>query len=287
MSRALALLVAMLFLPPFGGCKQDRNFSLADVVSVSLSYPFSMDASVPVTRVTVQASGDAFCSKEDSSQTRWEGQLPASDSMIPDILSRPGVIHDLATSCSNGRSDTGPYLDSNFADGTAQDRLVDVGCTNDNLDALVQAMERIGDACIAAATVIPCRAPSPDYGPASVFEVLPEGTPRAIEDCPAACGSSAWPTAGAPNIDVALPYGTCTYVKPECWANATVPCPCGAGSGANHWFNCTCEGGAWICRILTQGTALCSDTCPADTGAPASLDGGVGDAPVSPDDLRP
>jgi hypothetical protein len=113
-----------------------------------------------------------------------------------------------------------------------------------------------------------CRAPSPDYGPTTVFAFLPNGTPRAATTCPAACGDSAWPPGSFPNIDIALPYGSCTHDTPVCWTIATDPCACAQGSGGPvHSFNCACEGGNWICRILSQGMAGCLP-CP---------DAGVGD----------
>jgi hypothetical protein len=115
-----------------------------------------------------------------------------------------------------------------------------------------------------------CRAPSPDYGPTSTFPVLPNGTPAAATTCPAACGNSAWPGPWPmDNVDIALPYGECAAGTPSCSALGTVPCACGGGSGPTHGFNCSCEGGTWICRILYPGTAICLP-CP---------DAGVGDGP--------
>jgi hypothetical protein len=160
LSQVLPVLLTSLSLLSIGGCKQDSGTradtdSVADVVSVSLSYPYDLDAAVAKTTVTVQALGDATCSKEDASGSRWNGQFPALNSTIPDLLARPGVLRDLATPCSLHRTDSGPYLSTRFVnDPTRHDRLVDAACTNDNLDALVRAMERIGDACIAAAQVI-------------------------------------------------------------------------------------------------------------------------------------
>jgi Galactose oxidase, central domain/Kelch motif len=122
-----------------------------------------------------------------------------------------------------------------------------------------------------------CRAPSPDYGPTSTFSFLPDGTPVAASTCPAACGDSAWPQGGTsfPNIDIALPYGSCTPGTPSCSTMATVPCACGGG-GPVHGFNCSCESGNWICRIRSQGAALC--WCPdAGVGSP---DGGNDAAPA-------
>ena len=122
-----------------------------------------------------------------------------------------------------------------------------------------------------------CRPPSPDYGPTSTFSFLPDGTPVAASTCSAACGDSAWPQGGTsfPNIDIALPYGSCTPGTPSCSTMATVPCACGGG-GPVHGFNCSCEGGNWICRIRSQGAALC--WCPdAGVGSP---DGGNDAAPA-------
>ena len=157
LSQVLPVLLTSLSLLSIGGCKQDggtstTTYAVSDVVSVSLTYPHTMDAAVARTTVAVQASGDATCSKADASGNRWNGQIPASDSTIPDLLARPGVLHDLATPCSAQRTDSGPYLSTRFVnDPTRHDRLVDSACTNDNLDVLVQAMEQMGDACIAAA----------------------------------------------------------------------------------------------------------------------------------------
>ena len=113
-----------------------------------------------------------------------------------------------------------------------------------------------------------CRAPSPDYGPTSVFEVIPNSTLSAATTCSAACGDSAWPQSmmSFPNIDVALPYGSCAPGTPSCSTAATVPCACAEGGGGPaDAFNCSCEGGTWICRIRSLGTTLCLP-CP-DAGA--------------------
>jgi hypothetical protein len=109
--------------------------------------------------------------------------------------------------------------------------------------------------------VTACRAPSPNYGPTSVFSLLPNGTPKAAATCPLACGDSAWPASMATNIDVALPYGPCAADTAPCSTNASIPCACGFGSGPTHGFNCTCEGGIWTCRILFLGAGLCMP-CP-------------------------
>jgi hypothetical protein len=124
--------------------------------------------------------------------------------------------------------------------------------TNDSVDGGTMQMD--GPAV--------CRAPSPDYGPTSVFAVLPSGTPAAAQTCPAACGDSAWPQSpvSGPNIDIALPYGSCAPGTPPCSTLAAVPCAC--GGGPTDGFNCSCEGGIWICRILAQGTAICWPPCP-------------------------
>jgi hypothetical protein len=115
-----------------------------------------------------------------------------------------------------------------------------------------------------------CRAPSPEYGPTSVFPVLPNGTPAAATTCPAACGNSAWQGPWPMDyIDIALPYGACAAGTPSCSALGAIPCACGASSGPVDGFNCSCEGGTWICRIFALGTALCMP-CP---------DAGVGDGP--------
>jgi hypothetical protein len=131
------------------------------------------------------------------------------------------------------------------------------------------------DAWVPPADGPSCRAPSPDYGPTSVFSFLPSGTPEAAVACPAACGDSAWPTPQAiPNIDTALPYGSCTPGTPSCSTGARVPCACGGATGPIHDFICSCEGGNWTCGIRTAGAAICM-TCP---------DGGVGspDASLTP-----
>ena len=114
-----------------------------------------------------------------------------------------------------------------------------------------------------------CRAPSPDYGPTSVFPFLPNGTPAATTTCPAACGDSAWPALDYPNIDTALPYGSCEPGTPSCEAGGRVPCGCNTSSGPIHDFTCSCEGGAWTCGIRVAGMAMCMP-CP-DAGV-GSLD---------------
>ena len=112
-----------------------------------------------------------------------------------------------------------------------------------------------------------CRVPSPDYGPTSVFPFLPSGSPAATTTCPAACGDSASPALDYPNIDTALPYGSCEAGTPTCEVMARVPCACDLSSGPLHVFNCSCESGAWTCGIRVAGMAMCMP-CP---------DAGVGD----------
>jgi hypothetical protein len=140
-----------------------------------------------------------------------------------------------------------------------------------------------------------CRAPSPDYGPTSTFPVLPNGTPAAAITCPAACGNSAWPGPWPMyNIDIALPYGECAAGTPSCSALGAIPCACGASSGPVHDFNCSCEGGTWICRILYLGTAVClpcpdagvanMDQAPANDGAQDA--DGPSPVPTNPDGLN-
>ena len=164
-SRLKAALVITGLVSIGSGCKSgdsvgDGGIDVADgrpaaeLGSISLSYPFSMDAAVPVTSVTIDAWGNATCSGTDSAGVLSRGQLSAADAAIPDLLSRPGLVDDLATWCAVNHSDAGPFLATRFTGGDAIfTRLIDSTCTNDNLDALVQAMERIGDACMAAATV--------------------------------------------------------------------------------------------------------------------------------------
>jgi hypothetical protein len=107
-----------------------------------------------------------------------------------------------------------------------------------------------------------CRAPSPDYGPTSVFPFLPDGTPAATTTCPAACGDSAWPVLQSyPNIDTTLPYGSCTSGTPTCDVMARVPCACDLSWGPLHVFNCSCESGTWTCGIRVAGMAMCMP-CP-------------------------
>jgi hypothetical protein len=127
-----------------------------------------------------------------------------------------------------------------------------------------------------------CRAPSPDYGPTSVFPVLPNGTPAAATTCPAPCGNSAWPGYGVPNIDIALPYGACAAGTPSCSTLASIPCACGAESGPVDGFICSCEGGIWICRIQWLGTALCWP-CP-DAGVGQMDQAPTSDGPESADE---
>lgn len=114
---------------------------------------------------------------------------------------------------------------------------------------------------------VACRAPSPDYGPTTRFELLPNGAPAAAETCPVACGPSAWSSSSAPMIDVALPYGACAPGTADCSTLATMPCACGTSGGPTHGFTCSCEGGNWICRIRSMGAALCAPCSDAATDA--------------------
>jgi hypothetical protein len=120
-----------------------------------------------------------------------------------------------------------------------------------------------------------CRPPSPDYGPTSVFPILPNGTPKAVTTCSVACGISAWPLYGN-TIDIALPYGACAPDTPPCSTIAAIPCAC-ANAGRVDSFNCSCEGGTWICGILSLAAVICTP-CP-DAGV-GNTDGGNDAAPV-------
>ncbi len=120
-----------------------------------------------------------------------------------------------------------------------------------------------------------CRPPSPDYGPTSVFPLLPNGTPTAPTTCSVACGTSAWPLYGN-TIDIALPYGACAPDTPPCSTIAAIPCDCGS-YGAVDWFNCSCEGGTWICGILSLAAVICTPCPDAGVGNP---DGGNDAAPA-------
>ena len=124
-----------------------------------------------------------------------------------------------------------------------------------------------------------CRTPSSDYGPTSHFDLLPNGTSQAAQTCPVACGESAWPSSGAPTIDVALPYGACAAGTSDCEALGQMPCACGSNGGPTHEFKCSCEGGTWICRIRFMGTALCTPC--SDAGPAVSNIGAAGQACTS------
>ncbi len=142
-----------------GGASEATHspYSPADVVWMTMSFPTTMDGSVPVTLVKVQRSGDATCSKSDWLGAKWTGTLAAVDTTIPDLLARPGLVGDLVTSCPLGVSDAGPTITTRFANDAepmVHTRLVMGSCANANLVALVQALERIGDACIATATYV-------------------------------------------------------------------------------------------------------------------------------------
>ena len=123
-----------------------------------------------------------------------------------------------------------------------------------------------------------CRPPSPDYGPTSVFPILPNGTPAAPMTCSVACGTSAWPLYGN-TIDIALPYGACAPGTPPCSTIAAIPCAC-ANAGRVDSFNCSCEGGTWICGILSVAAVICTPCPDAGVGNP---DGGNGDSRQAPD----
>jgi hypothetical protein len=108
-----------------------------------------------------------------------------------------------------------------------------------------------------------CRAPAPDYGPSTDFEIAP-AAPLPAGQCPIACGTSAHePSLGQPNIDVALPYGACAAGTPACAATARVPCTCANAQGPVHGFVCSCESAKWVCRIRSVGAAAC---VPCDGG---------------------
>jgi hypothetical protein len=132
-----------------------------------------------------------------------------------------------------------------------------------------------------------CRTPATGFGPTSRFDVLPNGTPRAAQTCPAACGVSAWSSSGTPMIDVALPYGACAPGTADCETLGQMPCACGANGGPTHAFKCGCEGGTWICRILFQGAALCAPCADAgpDSSTPPDTAPPTGDCTVPLRDL--
>jgi hypothetical protein len=102
-----------------------------------------------------------------------------------------------------------------------------------------------------------CRGPSPNYGPTSHFDMLPQGTPEAAARCPRGCGQSAYssPWPDLP-IDVSLPYGACAPGTPDCETLGEVPCS-SQGGGPTHDFRCSCEKGTWNCRIRSLGASSC------------------------------
>lgn len=152
----LCALLASLALLCLGSCKSDdakSPYEAKDVAWISMRYPGwgMMDAAVPQTTVKVDGSGRATCSRRLDGGFHT-GQLPEPDTVIPDLLSRPGVVRDLATVCPLQVKDAGPYITTQFAndaDGTDHDRLVWSSCSTADLESLVQALVRIGDACIA------------------------------------------------------------------------------------------------------------------------------------------
>jgi hypothetical protein len=160
-SSCFSFMLAMLPLLCCSGCKSDNtqsSYSAKDVVRVSMTYPGwgLMDANVPRITVKVDGSGKATCSRQDPSGAPWTGQQAASDSAIPDLLSLPGLVGDLAVPCPVVVKDAGPYVSTHFAndaDDMDHARLVSGSCSTPNLESLVQALERIGDSCIATANV--------------------------------------------------------------------------------------------------------------------------------------
>ena len=107
-----------------------------------------------------------------------------------------------------------------------------------------------------------CRAPSPDYGPTSVFRTAPEGTPAATADlsrCLRKLGVAE--SAVLPISTSGFRMGRAHQEPPTARHLAEVPCACRSTTGPVDGFNCSCEGGTWICRIIAQGTAVC-EPCP-------------------------
>lgn len=155
-SSWLSVLLASLASLGLGSCKSDdakSPYDAKDVAWISMTYPAwnLVDVNVPRTTVKVDGNGSATCSQLSNGSPRT-GQLPEPDSAIPDLLSRPGLVRDLATTCPLQGSDRGPYIYTHLAsdaDGTERARLVWSSCSNANLESLVGALERIGDACIA------------------------------------------------------------------------------------------------------------------------------------------
>jgi hypothetical protein len=157
-----------------------------------------------------------------------------------------------------------------YGDGSAKDARDTLGKETSGFDASSGDGDDVGGVQVDGPL---CRAPSPDYGPTSVFEKVPGGTPAPTVACPSACGDSAWFVFGSPNIDTALPYGACTAGTPSCHAGARVPCACSSEQGPVHSFNCSCEGSTWICRIDLMGTAICGG--PSCASADAGVDQAV------------
>jgi len=192
----LPLLVSALALASIG-CKNagngaDGGYAATDLVSISLTYPFGIDAAMGRTRVTIDPLGNATCRGTYRAGVLSQGQLPATDTTIPDLLSRPGLMHDLATWCSVNRSDAGPYLITQFAgEDAAHGRLVEDSCTNNSLNALVQAMVQIGDACVVAATL---RFNPPDGGShGAIYDLIPGPAcykVNAVQGVSDGCGSN-------------------------------------------------------------------------------------------------
>ncbi len=155
-SSWLSALLTSLALLCLGSCKSDdakSPYEAKDVAWISTSYPGwgMVDASVFHTTVKVDGFGNATCSERLNASVRIS-QLPEPDPVIPDLLSRPGLVRDLATTCPLQVKDAGPYITTHFAndaDGTDHYRLVWRSCSTADLESLVQALERIGNTCIA------------------------------------------------------------------------------------------------------------------------------------------
>jgi hypothetical protein len=152
----LPVLLASLPLFCLGACKSDdakSPYAATDVAWISMTYPAwnMVDVNVRRTTVKVDGFGNATCSQLWNGSPRT-GQLPEPDSAIPDLLSRAGLVRDLATVCPLQVSDAGPYITTHFANDvgdTDHVRLVWRSCSSADLESLVQALERIGNACIA------------------------------------------------------------------------------------------------------------------------------------------
>ncbi len=131
----------------------DGGLSVDDVLTLEMPWSTSPDAGALLWDVILQPNGGGTCRQYNDG---WHpvGQIPPTDTEIATLLSRPGTVDTLATTCPVKVADAGYTITTTFINGSQVAHLVFDTCSTDTLAALTAAMRRIGEACIGQTTLV-------------------------------------------------------------------------------------------------------------------------------------